>query len=152
MLGERLTSAATRHTFMTRTLHVSIGSSIDHDDVRETLAALDRGDGVEPAEPELHIDSLATFGRLFRATNLELLRAIINHGPESIRALARAVDRNPPEVLENLNELEAHGLVEFEQDGRAKRPVVPYDGIDVDIPLVELAENTTAEDVIAGRK
>lgn len=130
---------------MTRTLHVSIGSSIDHDDVRETLAALDRGDDGEPTEPELHIDSLATFGRLFRTTNLELLRAIVAHEPESIRALARTVGRNPTEVLENLDELEAHGLVESEQDGRARRPVVPYDSIDVDIPLLELAEDTVAE-------
>ena len=130
---------------MTRALHVSIGSSIDHDDVRETLAALDRGDDVESAAPELHIGSLATFGRLFRTTNLELLRAIVAQEPESVRALARAVDRNPPEVLGNLDELEAHGLVEFEQDGRAKRPVVHYDSIDVDIPLLKLAEDTAAE-------
>ena len=130
---------------MIRALHVSIGSSIDHDDVRETLAALDRGDDVEPTEPELYIDSLATLGRLFRAMNLELLRAIVAHEPESIRTLARAVGRNPPEVLENLNELKARGLVEFEQDGRAKRPVVHYDSIDVNIPLLKLAEDTTAE-------
>ena len=54
-------------------------------------------------------------------------------------------DRSPPEVLGNFDELEAHGLVEFERDGRAKRPVVHYDSIDVDIPLLELAEDTAAE-------
>jgi len=78
---------------------------------------------------------LETFGRVFRSTNLELLEAIVEHEPESIRELARLVDRNPPEVLENVNELADYGLIELEEDGRAKRPVVWYDEIDADIPL-----------------
>nr|WP_248299517.1 hypothetical protein [Halorhabdus amylolytica] len=39
------------------------------------------------------------------------------------------------EVLENVNELADYGLVELQGDGRAKRPVVWYDEIDVDLPL-----------------
>jgi predicted transcriptional regulator len=37
--------------------------------------------------------------------------------------------------LENVNELADYGLLKLEEDGQAKRPVVWYDEIDVDLPL-----------------
>lgn len=119
---------------MTRTLHVQIKPA-DRTDLEDRLAAIDAGDDVEPREPTLSIEDLETFGRVFRSTNLKLLKAIAEHDPGSIRELARLVDRNPPEVLENVHELADYGLIELEEEGRAKRPVVWYDEIDVDLPL-----------------
>ncbi len=119
---------------MTQTLHVQIKSA-DRSDLKKRLEAIDAGEAVDPSEPTLSIENLETFGRVFRSTNLELLEAIVGHEPGSIRELARLVDRNPPEVLENVNELADYGLVELEENGRAKRPVVWYDEIDADIPL-----------------
>ena len=81
-----------------------------------------------------------TLGRVFRPTNLELLRAISEHEPESIRAIARVVDRHPPELLENINELADYGLVELREEGRAKRPVLWYDDITIDISLTSWTE------------
>lgn len=122
---------------MTRTLHVRINSSSDRSDLEDTLAALDAGDTdkIEPKPSTLSIEDLETFGRIFRPANLELLEAIADHKPDSIRELARLVDRNPPEVTQNVTELADYGLIELEQDGRAKRPMIWYDEIDVDIPL-----------------
>lgn len=119
---------------MTRTLHVTIKPT-DRSDLEDRLAAIDAGESVESSEPTLSIEDLETFGRVFRSTNLELLEAIVEHEPASIRELARLVDRHPPEVLENIHELADYGLVELEDNGRAKRPVVWYDEIDVDLPL-----------------
>ena len=119
---------------MTRTLHVQIEPA-DRTDLEDRLAAIDAGEGVEPSEPTLTIEDLETFGRIFRSTNLTLLRAIVEHEPQSIRELARLVERNPPEVLENVHELADYGLIELEDEGRSKRPVVWYDEIDVDLPL-----------------
>lgn len=124
------------------TLHVRIGDTSNRDDLETTLSAIDAGEQPPPEDPTLSIESLATFGRVFRATNLELLDAVVTHKPSSIRALARLVDRHPPEVTENVNELADYGLLELRQDGRAKRPVVPYDDIDVDIPLGEHTSDT----------
>jgi predicted transcriptional regulator len=118
---------------MTRPLHVQIKSA-DRSGLEERLEAIDAGDDVEPGEPMLSIEDLETFGRVFRSTNLELLEAIVAHEPESIRELARLVDRNPPEVLDNVNELADYGLLELEENGSAKRPVVWYDEIDADLP------------------
>lgn len=124
---------------MTRTLYVQI-TSADRSGLEERLEAIDAGDDVEPGDPTLSIEDLETFGRVFRSTNLELLEAIVAHDPESIRELARRVGRNPPEVLENVHELADYGLIELEANGRAKRPVVWYDEIDVDLPLTPPSE------------
>lgn len=120
---------------MTQTLHVRINSSSDRNDLEDTLAALDAGESVDPKPSTLSVEDLETFGRIFRPTNLELLEAIADHEPNSIRELARIVGRHPPEVTENVTELADYGLVELEQNGRAKRPVVWYDEIDIDLPI-----------------
>lgn len=122
---------------MTRTLHVQIGKKPDRSNLEETFEALDAADEepAESADPTLSVENLETFGRLFRPTNLELLEAIAEHQPESIRELARLVDRHPPDVLDNVTELEDYGLIELEEHGRSKRPVIWYDEIDADIPL-----------------
>lgn len=122
---------------MTRTLHIQIGDSPDRTDLEPDLETID-DQGIEAVETRpstMVVADLETFGRVFRSTNLELLEAIAEHEPESIRELARIVDRNPPEVLDNVNELWHHGLVELEKEGRAKRPTVWYDEIAADLPL-----------------
>ncbi|MDL0125609.1 hypothetical protein PNP85_00475 [Halobacterium salinarum] len=123
---------------MTQTLHVTIGPT-DRSALEDRLTAIDSGEDVDPSEPTLTIEDLETFGRIFRGTNLELLEAIVEHNPESIRELARLVDRHPPDVLENVNELADYGLLELKEVGQAKRPVVWYDEIDVDLPLTTIA-------------
>ena len=122
---------------MTDTLYVTVDTPADRDDLDERLAAIDAGEEVEPADATLAVESLETFGRVFRPTNLRLLEAITTHEPESLRELARIVDRNPPDVLDNINELETYGLVELVEEGRSKRPVVWYDEINVDMPLTD---------------
>jgi len=132
---------------MTRTLHVTIGTQADRSDTEDRLAAIDAGEPVEPARSTLSVESLETFGRIFRPTNLGLLEAITTHEPESIRELARTVDRHPPEVLDNLNELANYGLVELVEEGRSKRPVVWYDEINVDMSLGQSSSDTDAATV-----
>lgn len=132
---------------MTRTLHIRLGPT-DHSDIEDALGALDGGEDVESHPSELSVESLDTLASMFRRTNLELLQAINEHGPESIRELARLVDRHPPDVLDNLNELEDYGLVEIRDTGRAKRPVVWYDELDIDIPLGERT-NSSGTDTVA---
>lgn len=123
---------------MTRTLHVRIDDTPDRSGLEDRLEAIDEGNAgnLEETDPTLSIEDLETFGRVFRPVNMELLETIATEEPASIRELARMVDRNPPEVLENVNELADYGLIELREEGRAKRPVVWYDEIDADIQLV----------------
>ncbi|MDQ2052643.1 MarR family transcriptional regulator [Natronolimnohabitans sp. A-GB9] len=113
---------------MTQTLHVRINPSSDRNDLEDTLAALDAGESVDPKPSTLSVEDLETFGRIFRPTNLELLEAIADHEPDSIRELARIVGRHPPEVTENVTELADYGLVELEQNGSGES----HDCVDFD--------------------
>jgi len=129
---------------MTQTLHVYIGTEPDHENLSDTLAALDEGTEIEPRPSRLMVESLDTFGRIFRRTNLELLETIAQHEPESIRELARLVDRHPPEVTQNVTELADYGVIELEKEGRAKRPTLWYDEIEIHgaVPLQGIASNS----------
>ena len=53
----------------------------------------------------------------------------------NIRAAARLADRDVRQVHTNLDELASLHLLEFETDGRRKRPPIWYDSIAVDLPL-----------------
>jgi predicted transcriptional regulator len=75
--------------------------------------------------------------RVVSPTSLALLRAIVAEEPGSIRATAAAVDRDVKNVHENLMELSRLGVVEFEWDGNARKPRVPYDELAVSVPLPE---------------
>lgn len=82
--------------------------------------------------------------RVFTPRAIDLLQAIAREGPGSIREAARLVDRDIKQASENLGRLEEYGVVEFEDEGRAKRPVVPYDEIDIRLPLREAVDSGTA--------
>ncbi|MFB6188668.1 MAG: transcriptional regulator [Halapricum sp.] len=116
-----------------RTLHVRFRES-DEQGLEDALDALDRGE-----TPDLHLEvvyhDIADVHRVTRPKSLELLRAIFQHEPSSIRETARLVDRDVSQVHRNLTELEALHLLRLVDEGNAKRPVVWYDAIDIDLPL-----------------
>lgn len=122
---------------MSKTLHIRLESNAAFfEQLEADMAALERGGDLESDEdPQLSIDSLSTLARLFRETNLELLESVAEHEPESMREAARIVDRGISEVKTNLDELESYGLIRYEPNGRAKRPVVWYDEIDIDAKI-----------------
>lgn len=120
------------------TLHVRLTSPGDFfDDLEAVAARVDDGEAVTPDDegPVLYVENLAALSRVFRETNLELLEAAAEHEPDSVRELARLVDRGPKEVLENVDELEDYGLLRLEDEGRAKRPVVWYGELDIDVRI-----------------
>ncbi|WP_158057938.1 HVO_A0114 family putative DNA-binding protein [Halorussus halophilus] len=106
------------------------------DDVEEDFRRLDEGD-IDDIEQKntLSVPDEEALARVLSAKNVELLRTISTREPSSVRELARFVDRDIKNVSSALSELEALGVVEFEQDGRAKRPVVWYGEIDVKLTL-----------------
>lgn len=116
-----------------RTMYVRFERG-DENGLRDALAALDRGEDAEP-HFEVVFDDPDDVHRVTRPKNLELLRTIVQHAPESIRETARLVDRDVRQVHTNLEELESLHLIAFEEDGNRKRPSVWYDAIEVDLPL-----------------
>lgn len=118
-----------------RTLHVRFRHGKD-EQLEEALAALDRGE-TPPPHLEVVYHDAADVHRVTRPKSLELLRAIVQHRPDSIRETARLVERDVSQVHRNLTELEELHLLDLVDDGQAKRPVVWYDAIDIDLPLVD---------------
>ena len=95
---------------------------------RAAIDRLARGESVtEP--PTVSFASPDQLTDVFDANTYELLRVIRDHHPESIRGTARLVERDVKNVHERLTTLEGLGVIRFEDTGRARRPVFPYDGL-----------------------
>ncbi|QPV64289.1 transcriptional regulator [Halosimplex litoreum] len=127
------------------TLKVTVGERDRLDQrTRQRIAAAQDGEHLDDAQPVLNFGSYAELSRLLSRTNLELLETIFEHGPESIREAAELVDRDYKQVHRNLSELEDIGVVEFEGggSGRAKKPVLAYDGLEIDIPFARSDDST----------
>ncbi|WP_248518140.1 HVO_A0114 family putative DNA-binding protein [Salinarchaeum laminariae] len=122
------------------TLKVTVGEHETLDDrTRRRIEAAQTGTDLEDVQPTLNFDSFADLSRLLSPKNLELLEAIAQTEPESIRAVADAVDRDYKQVHQNCSELADIGVIEFEGGGagRAKKPILAYDGLEIDIPFVD---------------
>lgn len=77
---------------------------------------------------------------VFNERTYTLLRVIRDEEPASIRETARLVGRDKKNVHEELTTLEALGVIRFEEEGRAKKPVFPYDELIV-TPLARRSDD-----------
>lgn len=120
------------------TLKVTVGEGdrLDRRTRRRIKAAQD-GEDLDDVQPVLNFGSYAELSRLLSPKNLELLEAIDEHEPASIREAAELVDRDYKQVHRNLTELETIGVIGFDggEPGQAKTPTLAYDGIEIDIPF-----------------
>jgi predicted transcriptional regulator len=122
---------------MTRTLLVTVGT-LDGVETR-TREAMNRALSEEAPDEDvpqrLTFEDTDELARVFSPRSIDLLRAIVRGEPDSMRAAARLVDRDIKDVSRNLERLAAYDVVEFVEEGRSKRPVVPYDQICIDLAL-----------------
>lgn len=98
----------------------------------------------DDAPRRLSFETTDQLAQVFTPRAIDLLQAIARNDPSSIREAARLVDRDIKQVSENLQRLAEYDVVEFVQEGRAKRPIVPYDEIDIRLPLRKGTETDTA--------
>lgn len=114
------------------TLRITVGSVETMFDA--AIAQLD-SDG-KTDEAVRSFDSVADVRQLLTDRRIELMRSIMTAGPDSISDLADRLDRNYSDVHGDVQVLADHHIVYFDTDGRAKRPVIPYDRVRVDIEVV----------------
>lgn len=94
----------------------------------EAIQSLEDGESIDqPAT--VTFPNEETLGEVFNERTYRLLRVIRDDSPSSIRETARLVERDKKNVHEELTTLEALGVIRFEDDGHAKRPVFPYDDL-----------------------
>jgi predicted transcriptional regulator len=83
-------------------------------------------------------------GRLMTRRRMELIETVMTDPPDSIRDLAEKVDRGLREVHEDVHLLADKGIVELEEDGKAKKPRIPYDNVRIEVDLPRGKEHATA--------
>ena len=111
------------------TLKITFKQQEQHRDAaRERLERAEAGERGDAIEQDvrfiLNFETYDDVACLMRTSNLELIKAIVEHQPDSIRSAAAAVDRDYREVHRNLKELEDLGVIEFEAAGQGKKPVL----------------------------
>lgn len=104
----------------------------------EVARKMDRGEDVR--YEKLVFDSYEAFRKVMTPERLKILHVIREKEPKSVYELAKILGRDRRNVIKDLEMLEMLGLVEFEEEKhgkrRSRRPVVPYDEIEVSIPVV----------------
>ncbi len=119
----------------TNTLHITVESTAEFFEAAlEDVRRLEADEEVDD-EYVLSLPDEEALERVLSAKNLELVRTIATAEPESVRELARLVDRDIKNVSTALNRLAELGLVELEDVGRAKKPTVWYEHVEIDIPI-----------------
>lgn len=110
-------------------LLVTIGDDPDlYQEGLDAIETLQGGDSIDrPAQ--LTFANEGQLGDVFNERTYRLLRVVRDEEPGSIRETARHVGRDKKNVHQELTTLEALGVIRFEDDGRAKRPVFPYDDL-----------------------
>ncbi|PSQ34108.1 transcriptional regulator [Halobacteriales archaeon QS_9_70_65] len=128
---------------MTTTLHITVG---DREQLREdALQFVQAGDAGDLDESDqqavLQFGSYDDLVDVLTPLRLDLLGAIADDDPESIREVARLVDHDVSDVHFDLKRLEVLGILDFEKGGPggAMRHIVPFDRIEmqIDYPLVD---------------
>lgn len=114
------------------TLRITIASV---DDVFDQATEQAGSSGV-PDEAIRSFERVADIRNLLTDRRLEVMRAIMTEPPESISALADRLERNYADVHADVQLLADHHIVYFDTDGRAKRPVIPYERIRLDVEVV----------------
>jgi len=113
----------------TNVLVVTIGDGNDtYEEGREAIRKLADGRGVDAPATVTFRDE-EQLSDVFDGRTYALLRTIREERPESIRETARLVGRDVKNVHGELTTLEALGVIRFEEHGRSKRPVFPYDDL-----------------------
>jgi len=92
-------------------------------------------EGEEVTETNITFVEPSDVQRLLTPKRLELIQTLMTEEVGSIRELAEVLDRNPSEVHNDVHTLEEYGIVELREEGRAKKPFVPYDDIDINVRL-----------------
>ena len=111
------------------------------EDLEEIVDALKRVErGEEFHEEKIVVESLDVLRKILTPERLRILQVIRSEKPGSIYELAKLLDRDRAAVVRDLEYLQQLGLVEFEEEKhgkrRSRRPIVPYDEIEVSIPVV----------------
>jgi len=88
---------------------------------------------IEQAEIHLNFEDFAMLASVLTPKRLELMKTLRQHGPLSVRALAKQLERDYKNVHADASALEEVGLIQRTGEGLL---VAPWDVIDAHVRLV----------------
>ncbi|MGO9772180.1 MAG: transcriptional regulator [Roseiarcus sp.] len=89
-----------------------------------------------PDEPKLWFPSIESLARVLSDKNRALIDLIIERRPQSLAELEQLSGRARSNLSRTLKSMERFGLIELvEGEGRTLQPRVPYDEIQLDLPM-----------------
>ena len=132
------------------TLHITVG---DREQTRQDTLQFVQDVEAEDLDDQdgkatLQFGTYDDFVNSLTPLRLELIRAIAEKAPESMREAARLVERDVSDVHSDLKQLEVLGILTLEAGGPsgAMQPIVPFDRIEVhiDYPLIDNGDADSA--------
>lgn len=108
----------------------------------DTVARAERWDGGEAVPHVVNFQDASRLQRVLTPRRLELVRSLMNAPADSIRDLADRLDRDVRQVHDDVTLLGEYRIVHFEADGSAKRPVVPYETVRIEVELEVSSEES----------
>ena len=124
-------------------LVVTVGDEDIYEKGLEAIRRMEEGEKIdEPAV--LSFADEEQLAEVFNVHTYSLLRVIREEEPESIRETARLVERDVKNVHQELTRLEVLGVIRFEEEGRSKKPVFPYDDLLIRPFVDERSETVSA--------
>ncbi len=88
---------------------------------------------IEQAEIHLNFEDFAMLASVLTPKRLELMKTLRQHGPLSVRALSKQLERDYKNVHVDASALEEVGLIQQTEEGLL---VAPWDVIDAHVRLV----------------
>ncbi len=94
-------------------------------EIRQRVIAIARGEHTPKRnEPKVWFPSMKSVAEVLSDNNRALLRLIAEMQPESLKALADAVGREPSNLSRTLKTMAHYGFVELVKENRSVKPVV----------------------------
>jgi predicted transcriptional regulator len=103
---------------------LKIGIISRQDYINRTLAIAKGRYKPKPDEPQVWFESLDSVAEVLSPENRELLKVIVEKGPNSLKTLSDLTGRKSQEVSKVLQRLARYGIVEFRRESRALKPIV----------------------------
>lgn len=95
------------------------------EEIRQRVIAIARGEHKPKRnEPKVWFPSMKSVAEVLSDNNRALLRMIAEMQPESMKALADAVGREPGNLSRTLKTMEHYGFVKLVKKNRSVKPVV----------------------------
>lgn len=115
--------------------HIHIGVEDANRGYERFVEAWHKAEADETKQAEIHLnfEDFAMLASVLTPKRLELMKTLRQHGPLSVRTLAKQLERDYKNVHTDASSLEKAGLIQRNEEGLL---VAPWDVIDAHVRLV----------------